>query len=341
MKHKIVAVMLILMMIPAGQAWGYQNGKQEVLVNGEKEEQFEKKDAEADVYREIQEDMEKAEEILQEISEGEDEDYDIEKLREILRGIKRDIDYLRWRREGDVLKNRLHSSSFIVLDVTGEQIVLERNSTQRYSIASITKLMSSLVVAQEKKLEEEVVLRSEMLSTAYNKTPALFPSLSISIENLLTASLTRSINDAAETLNYVVDGDLIDLMNSKAREITMHQTSFVDAHGISRKNISSAVDITKLLYYISIKHPEILEITSKDGFWLVDQSNNRVNFTNLNLFHGFSGFVGGKTGYATTARQTFAGMFEVKDRDYIIVFLHSENRREDTKEVIDWLEKRP
>lgn len=264
-----------------------------------------------------------------------------EALKEELKIIRARINYLKWRLEGVRLKKNLVSGAYIVLDVNDREVLLNKNEKEKYSIASITKLMSSLVAKKYKDTEEEVTITNEMLSTIYNKTDALWPSLVISIKNLLSASLISSINDAAESLNHIVGDNLILMMNKSAEVLDMNQTSFADAHGISRENISSASDIARLLHYIHLRHPDLLEITVNDDFWLPDRNNNLIKFRNLNLFHQIPEFIGGKTGFTNAAKQTFAGMFEFEEDPYIVVLLYSTNRTNDTKLITDWLRRKP
>ncbi len=258
-----------------------------------------------------------------------------------LKTIRERINYLKWKLEGVRLKKELNSNAYIVLDINSKEALIKNNERKQLPIASITKLMSSLVAKKYKDTEEEVTITNEMLSTIYNKTDALWPNLVISIKNLLSASLISSINDAAESLNYIVGKNLILIMNKSAEVLNMTQTSFVDAHGISKDNVSSANDIARLLYYIRLKHPDLLEITINDDFWLPDRNNNLIKFTNRNLFHEIPEFIGGKTGFTNASKQTFAGIFEFKENPYIIVLLYSTNRLNDTKKITEWLKRRP
>ncbi len=268
-------------------------------------------------------------------------DYTIEELIEIIDYLKKQISFLKWQKEGVFLQKKINSASYIVVDITNEKVLLTKNPTIAYPIASITKLMSALVVKENYEINQEIVLSSNMINTLYNKTPALFPNLSISITNLISASLISSINDAAESLNYVVERDLIEMMNEKTAAISMHNTAFADAHGISSQNISTAQDLAKLMYYLRLQHPDILEITRKNDFSLIDKDNNSILFRNLNLFHGAKEFVGGKTGFTNAAQLTFSGIFDYSNTEYIVVLLYTKNRANDTKQIIEWLQRRP
>ncbi len=276
-----------------------------------------------------------------ETTDEEDDKIDRDALLKELEKIKEKISYLKWRLEGVRLKKKLNSGAYIVLDINDREVLIKESENKVVPIASITKLMSSLVAKGSKDIEEEVVLTREMLSTIYNKTDALFPNLVISIKNLLSASLISSINDASQCLNYVVREDLIPVMNKTAQALDMKQTSFVDAHGIGKDNISSANDIARFLYYIYLNHSDLLELTTNDDFWLPDRNNNLIKFKNNNLFHEVPEFVGGKTGFTDAARNTFAGVFEFDEDPYIIVLLYSYTRTNDTNLIIDWIRRKP
>ena len=245
------------------------------------------------------------------------------------------------------LQKKISAESYFVMDISNDKTLLKKNYNYFYSIASITKLMSAIVTLENIDLQEEIILTNNMLRpqeipllSIYGQSPSIFTGLKISAENLLKASLIQSTTAANQALtHFLKEGEFIKLMNEKARELKMESTVFYDSHGLNSFNRSSASEIANLLKYIYEEHPQILEITKNDDFWLPDPSGRFLKFKNLNNFHDNPKFIGGKTGYLTVSRQTLASVFNVKEKPTTIVLLRSENRQSDVLKIIDWLEK--
>jgi D-alanyl-D-alanine carboxypeptidase len=127
-------------------------------------------------------------------------------------------------------------------------------------------------------------------------------------------------------------------MNQKAKELGMINTVFYDVHGLSPLNRSTPLDLVKLLAYIHKNHSEIFEITKNNNFWLPDKKGNLLKFQNVNNFYPLSSFLGGKTGYLPEAKQTMAGVFNIKGNPVAIVVLNSKNRQADVFSILRQLE---
>ncbi|OGZ65801.1 MAG: hypothetical protein A3C50_00905 [Candidatus Staskawiczbacteria bacterium RIFCSPHIGHO2_02_FULL_43_16] len=236
-----------------------------------------------------------------------------------------------------VLYKEISAQSYLVVDVDSNTVISQKNITQSHSIASITKLMNALVAVENTSGNESIILQEEMLKPQ-GYSPSLFLKLTVTVKNLLKASLIQSTNDAAQALTYVVGNDkFIRLMNGRARQLGMDDTYFYDAHGLDPSNRSTVVDITKLLTYLYNNHPDILEITKENDFQLPDPTGKLLTFKNLNAFSRVAEFIGGKTGYLPQARQSFAGLFDLNGKTVAIVLLYSNNRQTDTQKLIDWV----
>ncbi len=126
-------------------------------------------------------------------------------------------------------------------------------------------------------------------------------------------------------------------MNEKAKELSMENTFFDDSHGLSSLNTSTAKDLAKLIEYINKEHPQILEITKDNDFYLPNPLGRLLKFKNVNNFHENNDFIGGKTGYLHVAGQTFASIFKAKEDLFSIILLKSRNRQSDTLKILEWL----
>lgn len=240
-----------------------------------------------------------------------------------------------------LIKKELNAASYLTVNLSDNSVVLEKNSNFSYPIASITKLMNAVIVLENIELNQTVYLNKEMLSPL-GYSPSLFSGLKVSAKNLLKASLIQSTNDAANSLSYFLKRDnFIDLMNRKAEEIGMNDTSFYDPHGLSPLNRSTASDILKLISYVYANHPEVLDITRDNNFWLPNKNGRLLKFKNVNNFYQTPGFIGGKTGYLPEARQTLVSLFDLKESPTAIILLYSEDRQADALKIINFIKKAP
>jgi D-alanyl-D-alanine carboxypeptidase len=222
----------------------------------------------------------------------------------------------------------------LAINLSDNSVLLSKNPDKSYPMASITKLMSAIIVLENIDANSKIKLTEEMLKPTGNSS-ALFSGLEISAENLLKASLIQSSNDATEALEYFMEKKkFLTLMNQKAKELKMANTIFYDVHGLNPDNTSSASDLVKLLAYIYKKHPEILSITMNNNFWLPDQTGKLLKFTNLNSFYPLATFIGGKTGYLVEAKQTFASIFNINGKPVAIILLYSNNHQADTFAIL-------
>ncbi len=227
------------------------------------------------------------------------------------------------------------AGAYALMDVKSKKLILEKNISQQYSIASITKLMNAIIVLENISTKTTIRLTKGMLKPE-GQSPSLFPNLKISVADLLKASLTQSVNDAAQALSHAVGvGRFVKMMNKKAKELGMENTVYHDAHGLNPKNVSTADDIAKLVTYIYQNHPEILDITKDNNFWLPNNKGKLLKFKNLNNFYTMPDFIGGKKGYSIEAKETMASLFTVNQKPVIIVVLHSDNAQADTLKLWD------
>jgi D-alanyl-D-alanine carboxypeptidase len=251
--------------------------------------------------------------------------------------IKQDISVLQSLILNYKLNQKISSPAYLAAKISDNQVILDENSTKAYPIASITKLMSAVIALENIGLEEKIILSEEMLEPL-GYSPCLFLGLNISAENLIKASLIQSVNDASESLSYFIGKELfINLMNEKAQEIGMTNTVFYDTHGLNPANTSTVNDLNKLLKYIFENHPEILEITKDNNFWLANSGESQLKFQNVNNFYLLPDFIGGKTGYLPEAKQTLASIFKINGEFIAIILLYSNNRQADAFNIIKQL----
>jgi D-alanyl-D-alanine carboxypeptidase len=236
-------------------------------------------------------------------------------------------------------KKPISAGAYLAVDLSNGKVLLQKKSDKAYPLASTTKLMNAVITLENIDAKKTITLTDKMLAPA-GRSPSIFEGLVISVRDLLQASLIQSVNDAAESLAWGLGKEkFLGLMNQKAKDLVMAKTVYVDANGLDAKSRSTAADMAKLLAYIQKNHPEILATTKNNNFWLPNAQGELLKFANLNNFYDYPGFVGGKTGYSPAAKQTFAAIFNIKNKPVAIVLLHSSDYEADTFKILNQLKK--
>ena len=220
------------------------------------------------------------------------------------------------------------AKSFLVTDNKG-QVILEKNADRTQPIASITKLMTAIIVLNaHQDLTEELRLDFKKANVYHTRLPRTLKTLSRG--ELLDLAIVKSDNFAAWTLcaNYPGGVDrCIAEMNHEALEFGMYSTHFTDPTGLDEGNQSNARDLVKLVLVAS-RHPEITEASGKPlvsikvkkrwwDFWntnsLVRRDSDRV--------------IVSKTGYINASGGCIVMLLDTDLGQRVIVLLGSKNTR--------------
>jgi len=235
------------------------------------------------------------------------------------------------------------AKSYLVADLDSGFVFVEKNSKEQLPIASLGKLMTAVVVAENVDLRKFIFVKPEMLE-AYGSTKGLKAGESFRVVELFYPLLIESSNDAAEVLaSFLGRTEIIKMMNEKAKAILMNKTEFVDPHGFDLKNVSTAQDLFQLARYVLNTRSPLLEITKGK----MVRSFGEVRFEikelwNKNVFFNDPNFVGGKTGFLAQSRNNALFIFKFltedeKSRDIVIILLGSDDNKSDTQKIYKWL----
>ena len=220
------------------------------------------------------------------------------------------------------------AKSFLVTDNKGA-VILEKNADRTQSIASITKLMTSIVVLNaHQDLSEELRLNFKNAATYHTKLPRTLKTLSRG--ELLQLAIVKSDNFAAYTLCENYPGGIdrcIAEMNHEALEFGMYSTHFTDPTGLDQGNQSNARDLVKLVLVAS-RHPEITEasgkplvsIQVKKRWWDFWNTNSLVRKNSENV-------IVSKTGYINESGGCVVMLLDTDLGQRVIVLLGSKNTR--------------
>lgn len=199
------------------------------------------------------------------------------------------------------------SKNAILMDMDSGRIIYEKNINDRQLIASITKIMTA-VLAIESGRTDEVVTAGEEVLKMYGSSIYLSLNEQMTLKDLLYGLMLRSGNDAAVVIAKFVGGSeekFVKMMNDKAREIGMTNTTFQNSHGLDEEteNYSTAYDMALLSTYAN-NLPLYREIVKTKNYYIQssDKSYAWINRNKLLTLYKYA--TGGKTGYTPRAGHT-------------------------------------
>ena len=245
----------------------------------------------------------------------------------------------------DVRKIALRSSSALVQDAGTGEVVIGKNTDAVVSIASITKLMTAMVILDHGlDLDEEIVLSREDAVRMKGSRSRLRTGLSLTRGDLLLVALMASDNRAAAALGRSFPGgieEFVDAMNAKAAQLEMEETRFVEPTGLSPANVSTASDLAKL---VSAAHEYALirEYSTKSRA-TVRASGRPLSYGNTNnlVRSKYWDIELSKTGYISEAGRCLVMQVRLAEKDLIVVLLDSwgkHSRIGDANRIRKWLE---
>ncbi|MFA5948389.1 MAG: D-alanyl-D-alanine carboxypeptidase family protein [Candidatus Gracilibacteria bacterium] len=236
----------------------------------------------------------------------------------------------------------IESKAGLAMDINSGTVLYEKNIHQRLKIASITKLMTIMIILEEDNLDEEVEVSANAAKTSgsvmYLKTNEV-----ITIENLLYGALIHSANDAAIALAEHNSGSVdkfVEKMNDKALKLGLLNTHFSNPIGVDDKNnYSSAYDIAKLARYIYQK--QFVKDTAQLKELIVYSKDKSIKHdlkSTNELLDSYLHIKGLKTGSTDGAGLCLVAIANDDSNDEILtVLLNSPNRFKETKILIDWV----
>lgn len=242
----------------------------------------------------------------------------------------------------------LKSSVALVVDQDTQEVLFSKNEQAVLPIASLTKLMTGVVVREAKlPMDELVTISQDDVDTEKGSRSRLKVGTELTRGELMHLALMSSENRAAHALGRSYPGGLaafVTAMNVKARLLGMNDTRYVEPTGLSSNNQSSAHDLATL---VNVAHadPVLRELSTSPGFE-VAVGNRTLQFNNTNrLVKNPTWDIGlQKTGYITEAGQCLVMQAKVAGRKLIMVFLDSAgklSRLGDAERVRHWVETTP
>jgi D-alanyl-D-alanine endopeptidase (penicillin-binding protein 7) len=242
----------------------------------------------------------------------------------------------------------LKSNSFYVLDESSQSVILSRQADVAMPIASITKLMTALVVVEAHQSMDEVitVTPEDRGATAKTSTSRLEFGTALSRSDLLHLALMSSENRAAHALGRTYPGGIsacVAAMNAKAKALGMTSAHFVEPTGLDTQNVASPEDLAKLVRAASA-HEIIQEYSTDPSYAVSIKHRGTTEFHNTDALvrNPTWNIIVQKTGYISEAGHCLVLRAAVEGRSVIIVLLDSIGKRTrvaDAQRVRQWLER--
>ena len=239
----------------------------------------------------------------------------------------------------------LKAEAVMAIKLDGNRIYYNKNMNKQRPIASITKLMTAIIVLENYNLNDVIKITKKDIGREGSSGNLRVEEI-MTIRSLLTIMLIESSNNAAITLANQRP-DFILLMNKKAQDLNLSNTNFTNPDGLDETdNYSSAFDIAKIFSYLIKNHKEALEILKIKNIVIYSSDGkieHRLKNTN-ELLGRVSEVLAGKTGYTDNAGESLTLLISDLysnnfNNDIITVVLGSPNRFDESEKLIQWLKE--
>ncbi|MBI3109823.1 D-alanyl-D-alanine carboxypeptidase [Candidatus Daviesbacteria bacterium] len=237
----------------------------------------------------------------------------------------------------------------LLIDTRSGQVFFAKNIHERLPVASLVKVMTTLIALERKKMDDEFTVSRYAAGMEPDKM-LLIAGERLTLKELLYGIFLISANDAAEVL---AEGTLrqaqgkqgsrdefIKLMNIKAKQLGMENSLFVNPTGLdedSRSSYSTVYDLVILSRYLIRHYPQVVDISSQYHVYLPlsEKHQDYDMYSGVNLLTTYPGVVGFKTGYTPEAGMTLITLARQGEREVLGVLLGSQSRRDEAKSLLN------
>lgn len=231
------------------------------------------------------------------------------------------------------------AKSVYVFDVANNKVIFKKNEFAQLPLASITKLMTALTATELLPKNSHVTIKKEFLADEGDS--GLLTDESWKLKDLLDFSLVVSSNDGARSIASVAGAfdlktddydlgrkDFISKMNEEAKKLGLKQTYFINESGLDEGTVSggygSAFDISKLMQYILVNNPDLLEATKYSAINISSADKTHLATNTDTEVNNIPGLIASKTGFTDLAGGNLAVAFDSSiGRPIIVVVLGS------------------
>ncbi|MBS7020258.1 MAG: D-alanyl-D-alanine carboxypeptidase [Firmicutes bacterium] len=233
------------------------------------------------------------------------------------------------------------ATSSILMDMDSNRVLYESNPHTIRSIASISKIMTGILAVESGKMEKTVTVDDTVLK-AYGSGIYVKPGEKLKLKDLVYGLMLRSGNDAAVMIAKYVGGSVpkfVKLMNQKASEIGMKDTTFNNPSGLDEKeqigNFSTAYDMALLTSY-AMQNEDYQKIVGTKKYTLKTNKNTYVWHNKNKLLNTYQYTTGGKTGFTKKARRTLVSTASKDNLNLVVVTLNDGDDFKDHMNLHDY-----
>ena len=237
------------------------------------------------------------------------------------------------------------SEAQVLMEPETGTIIYAHNENEKMLPASVTKIMTLLLIMEQ--IDSGLMTYEDKITCSKNASQMGGSQIwfregeQLTVDESLKAICVVSANDVTVAMAEHIGGseeNFVSMMNSKAKELGMENTNFINSHGIDAEgHYTSAKDIALMSRELMVKHPDILKYTS---IWMDTLRDGEFGLSNTNrLIRFYDGGTGLKTGYTSQALYNLAGTATRNGTSFISVIMRapsSDIRLAETKTLLDY-----
>lgn len=248
---------------------------------------------------------------------------------------------------GSTTKLAENAKSVIMLEASTGKVLYERNANEKLAPASMTKMMSLLLIMES--IEQGIIRLDEMVTVSENASSMggsqilLETGEQMSVDDMIKGISIASANDAVVALAEKIAGseaEFVNKMNQKVKELGLKNTNFKNPHGLDTSNHYSSAHDMAIIAKELVKHQKILEYSSIYEDYLRENTDRKIWLVNTNkLVRFYDGVDGLKTGYTEEAGYCLTATAKKNGMRIITVVMgepDSKTRNKETTELLDY-----
>lgn len=242
-----------------------------------------------------------------------------------------------------VYASDISASSAIAIDMLSREVLYDKDAYTTHEMASTTKIMTCLIACESDKLYDTVVITDEMLAGTYGSLIYLKAGDSISLLDLVKGAMLASGNDAANAIAFFLGGSeksFADIMNKRAKDIGMTDTTFVTASGLDEGDHHSTAYDMAILSCVAMQNEMFAQICCLQSCSIKINDREQTVYNHNKLLSFDSDFVGVKTGFTDKAGRCLVSAYKYEGNIIIVVTLNAPNDWNDHKKIVDTAKKK-
>lgn len=238
----------------------------------------------------------------------------------------------------------LKSKAYALLDMQDGAILAEQAITQRRAIASLTKIMTALIIVERTKPDDQVEISEAAAKDNEGSSVGLRAGETYSVQQLLDAVLIYSANDAAKALAEHVAGsqsEFIAMMNERARRLSLDDTKYASVSGLDSTplTLSTAAD-QLVLANVALRDPQIAKAVATKSLKFTSADGTATTYANRNpLLRTYDGVNGMKTGHTDEAGYCLLASYDKDGIRFLTIVLGAASeaqRARETRSLLDF-----